>query len=492
MKKLSSFYFPPLLSVLLAAPISALSQVLPLLKTNWDQNCFYNSYVPSSGGPCGRSYAGCNATAWGQILKHYTYPTTGNSYHCNASNSSHCVNFALQSYDYAQMPNTLTSENPEVAKLLYHLGVAQDMAWSSSNSSSPFGPIPIKRYFLFSPKMYGVTLSNFSHSEIVSILKIELNAGRPVLANGGNHFYVIDGYDENDRFHCNFGWSGFHNGYYSINSIINNAGNFTPIKLILNIAPLSGSLEISKDTINVPAGNSTNSLDFTSLHDFTISCSDSWISIPKASGAKGYYDGFDGYYLSCLANNGPVRTGYVYISNNSDTDTLVVKQAACPLQLSTYQIKLPSSANSAIINLTNNSVFWSATCTQNWLSVSPASGIGSGSFSVNLEQNNSPTPRFALINVNSNVYLRTVSIEQEAALSTSNPLTPSTVDFLYIQADESLHFNLPSPGKIEILSLSGTCLLQSETLTNRIPVTHLPSGIYLVRQNNYVLGKFVK
>lgn len=124
--------------------INVYTQVGPLISTTWDQGCYYNAYCPptSSGGACGRVWTGCNATAMAQIFKYYNYPTSGMSYHCNANAPSHCIDFSTQTYNYAAMPNSLSSHNEEVAKLMYHIGIAVDMQWSGTNSTSYFESKP--------------------------------------------------------------------------------------------------------------------------------------------------------------------------------------------------------------------------------------------------------------------------------------------------------------------------------------------------------------
>lgn len=63
-------------------------------------------------------------------------------------------------------------------------------------------------------------------------LKDELDNGRPILYAGGNigfshHTWVIDGYNNDDEFHCNWGWGGSGNGYYSL-------GGFNPYSTNFN------------------------------------------------------------------------------------------------------------------------------------------------------------------------------------------------------------------------------------------------------------------
>lgn len=120
---LSRFFrgFPRRLSVAamilcLGTNLWAADGVKSFVSANWNQGCFYNANLPAvtSGGACGRAWTGCLATAMGQILKHYQYPSA----HANGSK-----------YDFAKMPDRVTSANPDVAKLMRDLGVSVGMNW---------------------------------------------------------------------------------------------------------------------------------------------------------------------------------------------------------------------------------------------------------------------------------------------------------------------------------------------------------------------------
>ncbi|HTF04330.1 MAG TPA: C10 family peptidase [Bacteroidia bacterium] len=170
--------------IFLSPSTSLLAQVSPLMTTTWNQTCYYNDSCPvvGAGGSCGRAYTGCNATAMGQILKYYAYPSTGLSAHCNSNLPTQCVTFSAQTYNYAAMPNNVTSSNVEVAKLLYHLGAACDMQYSGTSSNSFFDATVLKRYFAYSPRMYSTATFMFATTQdLIDAIKLELDAGRASL-----------------------------------------------------------------------------------------------------------------------------------------------------------------------------------------------------------------------------------------------------------------------------------------------------------------------
>ena len=53
-------------------------EVLPLLTSNWDQDKYYNEMCPAdAAGPGGHCYAGCVATAMGQLMNYFRWPQSG-------------------------------------------------------------------------------------------------------------------------------------------------------------------------------------------------------------------------------------------------------------------------------------------------------------------------------------------------------------------------------------------------------------------------------
>jgi hypothetical protein len=397
-------------------------QVTPLLSTTWNQTCHYNTDCPTvgSGGACGKAYTGCNATAMAQIFKYYSYPETGMDSHCNTNNSSHCVDFGLQTYNYSLMPNNVTSANPEVAKLMYQLGVAVDMQWSGTSSNSFFGIIPFKKYFKYSPKMYSTATFMFDTTpDLIEGIKAELDAGRPVYAKGGSHFYLIDGYNLSDQFHMNFGWGGVYDGYYSISSVVNAGGTFTPTNFIFNIMPLNGDLETAKDTIVVPANTGNQVIEFTSLQNWTMSTNDSWIQLTLTSGNAGYYNA-GGATFNHQLNNGQERYGYILIDNGNDIDTVVVKQEASPLVINPDNLQYNATGETQTVSVSYFSWgTWNTNSPDTWITVNPSSGTGTGTFNITVSDNPGASVRNGIIVISGGVFTDTIFVEQDGNITAS-------------------------------------------------------------------------
>ncbi len=434
------------------------AQVAPFITTTWNQTCYYNDSCPvvGAGGSCGRAYTGCNATAMAMICKYYSYPATGMSSHCNSNLPTQCVNFATQTYNYAAMPNNVSSANVEVAKLMWHMGAACDMMYSGTSSNSYFDSQILKRYFAYSPRLYPTAVFMFpTTQDLIDAIKLELDAGRPVFAKGGNHFYLIDGYDASDNFHMNFGWSGTYNNYYAISSVVNPAGTFTPSNFMFMIRPLAGDLETGTDTIVIGAAASTvNSFEFTSLLNWTITTPDAWITPNLSSGSPGYFAYLDGATFAATTNNGPVRYGYIYVQNANDIDTIVVQQDASPLGVTPdtlYYAEVGGGQNAALTYY--SWATWNASTPDAWISIAPMSGTGNANPLINAALNPSSSPRSGYVAIAGGVFRDTIWIYQDGntlGLSMLNQKPDLTI--------------FPQPAN-DIVSISGLSIMETHAIT---------------------------
>jgi len=220
------------------APSSLAAAVAPLLTTKWDQLPYYNDLCPGSGS--NKAVTGCVATAMAQVMKFWNAPTTGTGFHSyNSSNyGTLTANFGSTNYNWTSMPNQLTAsssaaQKTAVATLMYHCGVSVEMNYSAQSSgayvASAASPIThcteyaLKTYFGYKSTLKGVLKSNYTDANWINLLKIELDAHRPIVyvgsGNGGGHCFVCDGYDNNNYFHFNWGWSGHCDGYYAMNAL---------------------------------------------------------------------------------------------------------------------------------------------------------------------------------------------------------------------------------------------------------------------------------
>lgn len=228
--------------------------VSPLIKTTWDQDSPYWNLCPTKNG--NTCYTGCVATAMAQVMNYHQWPIKGTGSHSITYNSkTYTANFGTTTYDWANMKNSYSSSSTStqktaVATLMYHCGVAVDMAYgTASEGGSGAYTIDFNGYFSGQGKMCAETalttffgyksstikgyyrngetgMKKWTESEWIAMLKEELDASRPIMYAGGDsegetgHSFVCDGYDSSNKFHFNWGWSGSCDGYYSVNSLV--------------------------------------------------------------------------------------------------------------------------------------------------------------------------------------------------------------------------------------------------------------------------------
>ncbi|NTW24535.1 MAG: T9SS type A sorting domain-containing protein [Lentimicrobium sp.] len=226
------------------------ANVEPMLSSKWDQGCWYNALCPAdAGGECGHVPVGCGPTAMGQIMRYHQYPQqgTGEYGYTHPEYGYLSVNFGAATYDWSQMPDFATETNyAEIAKLLYHCGVASQTNYGPDGSGSyeVRDIIAYTEYFGYSPNTDLIFKVNYTNERWSEILRTELDHNRPVQYTGApcdscpGHAFVCDGYQQNDYFHFNWGWSGYYDGYFYLADLTPGSHDFTPHqKAIIGIEP---------------------------------------------------------------------------------------------------------------------------------------------------------------------------------------------------------------------------------------------------------------
>jgi hypothetical protein len=212
-----------------------------LLSTKWNQDSPYNLYAPAAaGGPGGRCYAGCVATAMSQVMKYWNHPLQGTGSHTYNSGGSQgypyypglTANFGETTYDWENMPVSLTNASPQVQKeavatLMYHCGVSVDMNFApdGSGTQSTLVPPAIRTYFSYTNQAIHHQRDQYSYTDWYNMIKEQLDMGWPVYysgcaaGTGGCHAFVCDGYNDAGLFHWNWGWGGTGDTYIDFDEI---------------------------------------------------------------------------------------------------------------------------------------------------------------------------------------------------------------------------------------------------------------------------------
>ena len=226
--------------------------VNPLLTTTWDQGWPYNALCP------GGSLTGCVATAMAQIMKFHNWPNQGLgafSYDwCPGPcpGNTYSANFGQAIYNIASMPNACASVDSNVARLMYHCGVACGAQFGTggtnvyySSSSDPMTRAFLNYFRYASSTLQYVKSGDYATAVWDSLIQAELTSNRPVYYRGdgvGSHAWVCDGMNLSGLYHFNFGWGGSYNGYYALSAITPGGYNFTNNQhAIIGIKPNDGS-----------------------------------------------------------------------------------------------------------------------------------------------------------------------------------------------------------------------------------------------------------
>lgn len=272
--------------------------VTPLLSTTWNQDYPYNYYCPTGqGGPGGRAYAGCVATAMSMVMKYWNWPAQGTGSHSYTPSGypEQSVDFGATTYDWDHMTNSISSSSPMVniqaiATLMYHCGVAVDMMYGAGSSGAYSQDVPsaIAQYFSYTDQAVRLDRDLYSRFDWEEMLIRNLEEGFPLYYSGadagGGHAFACDGYRASDRkFHFNWGWSGYgNNSYYAIDALNvmgsqlndNQAAifDFIPDYVYNGLIPAVENLSIESENANSKKGivtwtNPVVSMDGTALEN---------------------------------------------------------------------------------------------------------------------------------------------------------------------------------------------------------------------------------
>lgn len=206
--------------------------VSALINTTWNQAPLYNDMCPTG------TYTGCTATAMAQIMKYWNHPYVGIGHHSyiHRTYGALSANFRNTYYDWNNMPTSISSSSSSVQRLavstlMYHCGVAIDMDYGTTGSGGaalancngvnyPCAENAFKNHFDYQESLIGVNRVCYSDSLWNSMLYTELINNRPILYTGegsGAHAFIIDGMDNNNRYHVNWGWGGAWDGFFLLN-----------------------------------------------------------------------------------------------------------------------------------------------------------------------------------------------------------------------------------------------------------------------------------
>lgn len=235
------------------APVSALragdfpAEVKPLLETHkdghiaWDQSHPYNYYCPSVeyNGKTYPTVSGCVATAMASAMRWHRWPDKPKGkigydwkWSYNGTTAGKYLGIDLdkeKAYNWDDMtprPSGDISDTKakEIGRFLYHVGVSVKMNYGpgftgGSGAWVTDAAVALVENFKYKSSAKYVERDRYTAEQWMKMVKTELKNGPIVYAGysgGGGHCFILDGYDNRDYVHIDWGWSAMSNGYFLI------------------------------------------------------------------------------------------------------------------------------------------------------------------------------------------------------------------------------------------------------------------------------------
>lgn len=211
--------------------------ILPMIPTHWSQNYPYNALCPVIQGQS--ALTGCVATAMSQVMYYHQWPkqtskkipayTTKSSIKMDAIDANTAIDWDNMSPTYGYYGATETM-NKAVANIMLLTGCSVKMEYGLGGSGAPVAYMKdaLQNYFDYKNTITYIQRESYTGTQDSwnQMIYDELKNERPVIYGGqkvidaehtAGHAFIIDGYDQDDYFHVNWGW-GHSDGYFQLNA----------------------------------------------------------------------------------------------------------------------------------------------------------------------------------------------------------------------------------------------------------------------------------
>ena len=184
-------------------------------------------------------------------------------------------------------------------------------------------------------------------------------------------------------------------------------------------------LSVSAENVTMPADGAKKKVNVSSNVDWKASCTASWVTVTPKSG-----NGNGELTITASANaSDEIRTAVVKITDASGNlaCSVQVRQQANEyepyLDADVENISAPAEGLQKKVNISAN-VDWKASCTVDWVKLSPASGKGDGTLTVTVSENVSEEARTAVVKITdaSGKLSHSIQVNQDAAVVEEEPI----------------------------------------------------------------------
>ncbi len=211
------------------APVNATT----LRTARWSQYMPYNKYCPEDEGAL--SLTGCTQTAMAIVMHYNRWPeaamgvtepftTLTKGINVPARDLNHSYDWDNMLYEYVEGEYS-EAQGDAVAVLMADLGHSFQADYSAIGTAALPNNVAMYENYGYSPSCFYAMRDYYSVENWNALLRREIDANRPVFysaytAEEAGHAFVIDGYDDNDYFHVNWGWGGMSNGFFKIEGLV--------------------------------------------------------------------------------------------------------------------------------------------------------------------------------------------------------------------------------------------------------------------------------
>ena len=198
----------------------------------WSQVAPYNNQCPLDDGA--HSLTGCTQTAVAIIMHHNRWPerakgvtepytTLGKGIDVPARDLNHAYEWdnMLETYVEGEYND---AEAEAVAVLMADLGYAFKAEYTAVDTGALPDMMALYEKFGYSPSSRITRRKTYTDEYWNSLVRSEIEAGYPIFYTGytednAGHAFVLDGIDDNNYFHVNWGWGGVYDGFFLLDGL---------------------------------------------------------------------------------------------------------------------------------------------------------------------------------------------------------------------------------------------------------------------------------
>lgn len=256
-------------------------------------------------------------------------------------------------------------------------------------------------------------------------------------------------------------------------------------------------LTVSSNSLTIAASvNSNKTFNITSNISWTLTSNQSWLAVGSGTGT-----GNIAVTLTATANPTiAARTATVTISGAGITSQSIVvtQEGATPvLTVSSNAFTIQAPANSIKTFDVNSNISWTATCDQNWMTLSSVGGTNNSTITLTTQSNPTSITRIATIKISGvGVTTQTIIVTQDPGTTGISDLKVSENLFYPNPATNILNFNSKIENVlISIFDINGKMVINKEVNDNKIDIGNLQNGVYTIRiadKSGVLNRKFIK